>query len=116
MTIFPIPKEISLDGGSCPASAPVSQVTDPTLGKEEYRIHITPSGIRLISSCPEGAFRAQTTLTQIQAQHSDSLPCLTLHDWPDYPTRALYHYVGARVPTMETFKKPSRSPRSSAKI
>lgn len=105
MTIFPLPKEMTLQGGSCPASAPVNHVTDPSLGREEYRIQISSAGAELVSSCPEGAFRAQTTFSQIQAQHPDSLPCLTLHDWPDYPTRALYHYVGARVPTMEAFKK-----------
>ena len=101
MTIFPLPKEMTCHDGSCPASAPVSHVTDPSLGREEYRILISSSGAELVSSCPEGAFRAQTTFSQIQAQYPDSLPCLTLHDWPDYPTRALYHYVGARVPTME---------------
>ena len=105
MILFPVPKSLTLTEGTCPAAAPVNVVTDAALGNEEYKIDITAAGVTLTTSCDEGTFRAKTTLKQITAQNPDALPCLSIHDWPDFPNRGLWYQCAGRVPTVETMKK-----------
>jgi len=102
MTLFPIPQKLDYTEGSCPVCAPVEKVCDTALGREEYKIAITPAGVTLTASCDEGFFRAQTTLKQIIAQNPAALPCLAIHDWPDFPVRGLWH--SPDIPSMRQMK------------
>lgn len=90
MTIFPIPQKLTLTEGTCPVGIRPARTVDSSLNTEEYKINITPDRIEMIASCDEGFFRADSTMKQILAQNPNTLPCLQLHDWPDYPKRGLY--------------------------
>jgi len=105
MVLLPIPKKMTMTEGTCPAAVPVTEMTDCTLSKEEYKISIQPGSLILTASCDEGFFRANTTLQQIVSQNLNSLPCLEIHDWPDFPNRGLWYSVAGRVPTVETLKR-----------
>ena len=53
MVLLPIPKKMTMTEGTCPAAVPVTEMTDCTLSKEEYKISIQPGS--LILSHPRAA-------------------------------------------------------------
>ena len=65
----------------------VAVVTEPLLGKEEYRIVVTESGVTVAAACDEGLFRAATTLRQMIRQTGGEVPCCTIQDKPDIARR-----------------------------
>ncbi|MBP6963886.1 MAG: family 20 glycosylhydrolase [Armatimonadetes bacterium] len=83
---------------------------------EGYKLIIRPERIEIAASDPAGAFYGACTLAQIVRQWRQTtprstlprggnfeLPCLTISDWPDFPTRGVMLDISRdKVPTMET--------------
>lgn len=70
---------------------------------EGYSIEITPERAELTAASPEAAFWGAQTLAQIIRQHGRRLPCLEIHDQPDFRTRGVMLDISrAKVPTMQT--------------
>lgn len=73
------------------------------LQPQGYELNIGDQGITILSADPAGAFYGVCTLAQIVELCGNSLPCLQIHDWPDFPARGVMLDVSReRVPTMET--------------
>ena len=53
--------------------------------KEAYRLTITPKRVRIEANTPEGTFRAQTTLAQLERP----LPCGVIIDYPRFAWRGI---------------------------
>jgi len=53
--------------------------------QEAYRLTITPKRIRIEANTPEGVFRAQTTLSQLEYPY----PCGVIIDYPRFPWRGV---------------------------
>lgn len=53
--------------------------------KEAYRLTITPKRIRIEANSPEGVFRAETTLRQLEYPY----PCGVIVDYPRFPWRGI---------------------------
>ena len=68
-----------------------------SLGKEGYRLTISPKGITVQATSPQGALWGAQTLIQMKDTHfakndagvitKGTFPCLTITDKPDYPIR-----------------------------
>jgi|GEM_PF-2221067 len=57
---------------------------------EAYRLEITATGIGAMANTYNGLLYAWQTLKQLLRHDSESLPCLSIHDWPDLRWR-IYH-------------------------
>ncbi|WP_158227772.1 glycoside hydrolase family 20 zincin-like fold domain-containing protein [Estrella lausannensis] len=76
---------------------------------EGYILNITEKGISIVAHDEQGAFWAVVTLLEVVDSSSKiagsriKLPCLTVHDWPDYSVRGFLLDVSRdKVPSMET--------------
>ena len=71
-----------------------------------YALTVTPQGAA-VSGCDEsGLLHGVQTLRQIIRQCGWKLPCLTIHDAPDYPVRGFYHdQTRGRVGTLDWLKR-----------
>jgi len=97
-------KSVGRKPGASPApgiSASKSKLS-PAL-PEAHRISISASGVQVEYSGIEGFHAAVATLRQIFREHGRRLPCLRIHDWPDFPRRGVMLDVSrGRVPRLET--------------
>lgn len=89
---------------------------DPKLDiyPQGYWLKITPAGISIDARDEPGLFYACCTFVQLLQYYSfapdknndvpiGTLPCLEIHDWPDFPNRGVMLDVSRdKVPTMET--------------
>ena len=55
--------------------------------REAYRIEILPDRIIITSTTDEGRRWANQTLFQMRGHYHDSIPCMTVTDWPAYQWR-----------------------------
>ena len=79
--------------------------TSCMLGREEYHLTISRSGVAIAVSCDEGLFRAATSLHQMLLRTGGSLPCVQIEDKPDLPRRGYMLDISrGRKPRMETIK------------
>ncbi len=70
---------------------------------QAYRLKISATGVQIFASAGAGMFYGVQTLLQLLRQYHDRLPCMEVHDWPDFPRRAFYHDVSrGKVPRLET--------------
>ena len=71
---------------------------------EGYRLHISPAGISIQAHDAAGAFYAICTLKQLLEQTEQAaLPCVEIHDWPDFPARGVMLDISRdKVPSMAT--------------
>jgi hexosaminidase len=87
---------------------PVGQAVIKVVSRERihaqgYRLQITSKGILIDASYETGAFYAVMTLRQIVRQCGAEVPCCTITDYPDFPSRGVMLDVSRdRVPTMDT--------------
>jgi hypothetical protein len=75
--------------------------------QQGYTLTIAPGQIELTGGSAAGCFYGLQTLRQlVKAMAGDSaLPCCTIEDEPDFPTRGLLHDVTrGKVPTLHTLK------------
>ena len=83
----------------CPGDASIAH-------EQGYNLDIAPDKITLTAKMDSGIFYGASTLIQIISQHdpeSNSLPCLTISDRPDYAVRGVMLDISRdKVPTMET--------------
>lgn len=71
---------------------------------EAYSLSVTEGGIAIHADSPAGAFYAVQTLKQLLKQGRE-LPCLEIHDKPEFEHRGFYHDVTrGRMPTVQTLK------------
>ena len=72
---------------------------------EAYSLYITEEEIRIESDSAAGAFYAIQTLKQLLKQGNE-LPCLEIHDKPEFEHRGFYHDVTrGRIPKIQTLKE-----------
>ncbi len=90
--------------GECPTSIQPTEWIDPAAVRGEgYRIHVEHGAISIVAHDPAGAFYARQTLHQFRRQFPQSLPCMRIEDWPDFPNRAFLLDISRdKVPTMQT--------------
>lgn len=68
-----------------------------------YLLTVDPSGVTLVGHDAEGLHYARQTLEQLRAACPDTVPCLTIEDWPDMLIRGYMLDVSRdRVPKMST--------------
>jgi hypothetical protein len=74
--------------------------------KQEYILKIDSSTVQVIGKNKTALFYGKQTLAQIINYHTytqKSIPCLTIHDWPDFERRGYMLDISRdKVPTMET--------------
>lgn len=79
---------------------------DPSLGREEYQICVTPELVTVTGADEAACFLGLQTVKQLLTQFACLLPCLEITDCPDTPNRVFYYDCGRnKVPTLETMKK-----------
>ena len=101
LPLVPWPADVRSREGSAPASVPVSDVRDASLGAEEYRLSVSPEGVTVASSGAAGAFYARKTLDQLR-RPDGSLPCVEISDRPRFAWRGVLidesrHFFGKDV-------------------
>jgi hypothetical protein len=73
---------------------------------EGYAITIDPKAVRIEFREPAGLRAAMATMRQILRQYGRRLPCLKIHDWPDFARRGVMLDISrGRVPKLETLLK-----------
>jgi len=73
---------------------------------ESYRLTVKPDGIEIRSASQQGLYRATATITQLVINNPQSIPCVEIIDWPDFPVRGFYHDVTrGRIPTLDSLKR-----------
>ncbi|MEO0514376.1 MAG: family 20 glycosylhydrolase [Planctomycetota bacterium] len=107
--VFPVPQRISLSSDRVPASA--LQSVDEGIAPDEvtkaqgYRLVVGSDGVVLRGHDEAGLFYGRQTLAQLRDGAGETLPCLTIEDWPDLLVRGYMLDVSRdRVPTMATMK------------
>jgi hypothetical protein len=74
-----------------------------TTESEGYRLTISKNGINISYREPAGLRAASATLRQLLRQYGRHLPCLKIHDWPDFPRRGVMLDISrGRVPKLGT--------------
>ncbi len=104
MHLLPQPRLIKYTRGTCPSSTLPGIAIDLSVDHPQgYRLQITPSEIEIAARSQTGVFYAQQTLKQLRSQSRDALPCLEIHDWPDFPVRGVMLDISRdKVPTLTT--------------
>ena len=70
---------------------------------EGYKLTVKPDIIEIVASSPTGAFRGASTLKQIVRQCREEIPCMTIADQPDFPTRGVMLDISRdKVPNMKS--------------
>ncbi len=74
--------------------------------EQSYALTITPTKAVLYADTASGLYYAVQTLRQLVRLYGDTLPALSIHDWPTLPFRGLMLDVSRRkVPTLDTLVK-----------
>lgn len=108
--------DITAGKGIPPAQIGITLRIDPHAvnRSEGYRLNITPEGILIEAQEDRGLFYGSCTLIQLILYYSSPsaiisslpggcLPCLEIHDWPDFPSRGVMLDISRdKVPTMDT--------------
>jgi hypothetical protein len=101
--LLPTPRTLDF-ADTLAGNPPLSLHIDPTaLRPQTYSLQITPGRILLVAGDKPGLFYAQQTLLQLRRQYGQSLPCLEIHDSPDFPVRGVMLDISRdKVPTLST--------------
>ncbi len=87
--------------GSCPVTAQI----DGTLGREAYTVSVSPEGIRVTGSTPNGIYYALTTLRQLADLNDGQIPCCEITDEPDMKIRGYSDDISrGQISTLQNFK------------
>ena len=99
--IIPEPVNVTTTSGTTKNLKIVHEQKVAGLGNEGYAMKLTPGGVELRYTTPNGKAMAMATLFQLQDQLSDTpegLPCGSIQDSPDFGWRGMmvdvgrYHY------------------------
>ncbi len=100
--LIPFPSEVTWHQGVCPLNAPVKTIKKDLPGREDYILHIKPTGITISAATPAGIFYARQTLAQLKKK--DHYPCCLIKDGPAFPIRCFMHDTGRNFRPLETLK------------
>ncbi len=115
-TLLPIPRKIELRVGELRMGnheddsqfhTRISRSIDPRVSRpQRYILQITPEAARIVAHDAAGLFYGERTLRQLTKLFPNSIPCMEIEDWPDFPARGVMLDVSRdKVPTMETLFK-----------
>ena len=99
--IIPEPVNVTTTSGTTKNLKIIHEQKVAGLGNEGYAMKLTPGGVELRYTTPNGKAMAMATLFQLQDQLSDTpegLPCGSIQDSPDFGWRGMmvdvgrYHY------------------------
>jgi hypothetical protein len=102
-----MPRRLSRLPGTCLGPGRVTHKRHgANLRPQGYQLRIEPDGTVAVNAADDLGFaHADRTLAQLIAQFGDTLPCLAIDDWPDFPVRGVMLDVSRdKVPTMATLK------------
>lgn len=105
--LLPQPQKVLIWQGYCKLNEPECQtdISSKKLRPEAYRLEITESAIVIEAGDAAGLFYGRQTLSQIQKQYPEALPCLVIEDAPAFKERGYMLDVSrCRVPTMATMR------------
>ena len=91
-SIIPEPGRTELKPQATRTLKLLSDKAEASLGKDAYRLAVTPGGVHLASGGREGRLYGQATLRQLQDQlaaQPEGIPCGVIKDKPRYPWRGL---------------------------
>ena len=91
-SIIPEPERTELKPQTTKTLKLLSDKAEASLGKDAYRLAVTPGGVHLASGGREGRLYGQATLRQLQDQlaaQPEGIPCGVIKDKPRYPWRGL---------------------------
>ena len=91
-SIIPEPERTELKPQTTRTLKLLSDKAEASLGKDAYRLSVTPQGAHLASGGREGRLYGQATLRQLQDQlaaQPEGIPCGVIKDKPRYPWRGL---------------------------
>ena len=91
-SIIPEPERTELKQQTTRTLKLLSDKAEASLGKDAYRLAVTPGGVHLTSGGREGRLYGQATLRQLQDQlaaQPEGIPCGVIKDKPRYPWRGL---------------------------
>mgnify|MGYP000802982064 FL=1 len=91
-SIIPEPERTELKTQITKTLKLLSDKAEASLGKDAYRLAVTPGGVHLTSGGREGRLYGQATLRQLQDQlaaQPEGIPCGVIKDKPRYPWRGL---------------------------
>jgi hexosaminidase len=70
---------------------------------EGYTLTISKRGIEILFREPAGVRAAMATVRQLMREHGRRLPCVVVHDWPDFSRRGVMLDISrGRVPKLST--------------
>ncbi|WP_418389997.1 glycoside hydrolase family 20 zincin-like fold domain-containing protein, partial [Akkermansia sp.] len=87
-SIIPEPERTELKPQTTRTLKLLSDKAEASLGKDAYRLAVTPGGVHLTSGGREGRLYGQATLRQLQDQlaaQPEGIPCGVIKDKPRYP-------------------------------
>ena len=85
---------------------PVRTQAPDTLADQAYTLAVAPARITLYADAPTGLFYAVQTLRQLVRLHCQTIPALTIQDWPTLRYRGLMLDISRRkVPTLRMLKQ-----------
>ncbi len=103
--ILPQPKSLRFTAGApVPGPAVPTVVFDASLPAEGYAISVTPSGITIRHSTPQGLFYARQTLSMLQSADG-SFPCAEIEDAPRFAYRAFMLDSARHMQTPDEIKR-----------
>lgn len=84
--------------------------------REAYRIEVLPDRIIITSTTDEGRRWANQTLFQMRGHYRDSIPCMTVTDWPAYQWRGWMDDISRGPITNSYFAGEQKSLLSRVKM
>ena len=84
--------------------------------REAYRIEVLPDRIIITSTTDEGRRWANQTLFQMRGHYHDSIPCMTVTDWPAYQWRGWMDDISRGPITNSYFAGEQKSLLSRVKM
>ncbi len=102
--LIPEPVKIEARGGKTKNLKVQKEQTVSGLGEEGYSMKITPAGVSVKYSTPNGRAMATATLLQLQdelAENPKGIPCGVIHDAPDFGWRGMMVDLGRYYYPME---------------
>ena len=74
-------------------------------GKEEYRLKVSPNGVEITASAPNGAYYALVTLSQLFTLNNGKICMLEIEDKPSMPLRGVSDDISrGQISTKQNFK------------
>lgn len=95
--LIPEPVKIEARGGKTKKLKVLKEMVVSGLGEEGYSLKITPAGVTVRYTTPNGRAMAMATLLQLQdelAENPKGIPCGVIHDAPDFGWRGMMVDVG----------------------